>query len=253
MKKAERRKKILDLVRSKGQVDFQELQKCIPDVSDITIRRDLEELDQEKLLVRIRGGAKSLESIISTWEEAFPNRMMEHREEKQLIAEKAVTLIEAQQSIFLDSGSTATFLAEAIPDIEVDIFTTGLTCAMELCNLQKARIQLIGGKANRNSYSTNGDVGVAQILSLRFQVAFLGATGYIPGYGFVTTVADDYILKRTIVKNSKKIVMILDSSKEGKEGTYLFAGLTDVDVIVGDGQLSQKAKEDLKKHNIIIL
>lgn len=253
MKRAERQKVILEMVRAKGQADFQELKGCIPDASDITIRRDLEAMDKEKLLVRIRGGAKSLESIISTWEEAFPNRMQEHKEEKQSVAEKAVALIEAHQSVFLDSGSTATYLAEAIPDMELEIFTTGLTCAMELCGLQKARVQLIGGKANRNSYSTNGDVSVAQILPLRFHIAFLGATGYIPGRGFVTTVADDYILKRTIVQNSKKVVMILDSSKEGKEGTYLFAGLEDVDVIAGDGQLSQKAKADFKKHHIVIL
>jgi DeoR family transcriptional regulator of aga operon len=253
MKRAERRKVIHELVRAKGQVDFQELKKCIPDVSDITIRRDLEAMDNERLLVRISGGAKSLESIISTWEEAFPNRMMEHKQEKQMIAEKAVALIEAHQSVFLDSGSTATYLAEAITDIELEIFTTGLTCAMELASSQKARVQLIGGRVNQNSYSINGDVSVAQILPLHFQIAFLGATGYIPGRGFVTTVADDYILKRTIVQNSKKVVIILDSSKEGKEGTYLFASLTDVDVIAGDGQLSQKAKNDLIKHNIVIL
>lgn len=253
MKKEERQKKILELVRSKGQVDFKELQSCFPDVAEITIRRDLEILDKEKLLVRVRGGAKSLESILNAWEDAFPNRMMEHKKEKLLIAEKAAKLIEEHQSVFLDSGSTATYLAQAIPDMEIEIFTTGLTCAMELCNLQKAMIQIIGGRTNRNSYSTHGDVSVAQILPLRFQIAFLGATGYIPGWGFVTTVADDYILKRMIVQNSKKVVIILDSSKENKDGTYLFAGLEDVDVIVGDGKFSQRAIEDFKKNNIVIL
>jgi len=253
MKKEERQKKILELVRSKGQIEFKELQKCFPDVAEITLRRDLEMLDKEKLLVRIRGGAKSLESILNAWEDAFPNRMMEHKEEKKLIAEKAVTLIEEHQSVFLDSGSTATYLAQSIPDMEIEIFTTGLTCAMELCNLHKARVQLIGGKTNRNSYSTNGDISVSQILPLRFSIAFIGATGYMPGIGFVTTVADDFVLKRMIVQNSKKVVIILDSSKENKDGTYIFAGLEDVDIIVSDGKFTQRAIEDFKKNNIAIL
>jgi DeoR family transcriptional regulator of aga operon len=253
LKSAERQSIILDLLRTNKQISVQQIKEQMPDVADITIRRDLEAMDREKQLVRVRGGAKSLESILSVWEDSYPNRMRDHMAQKKEIGRKAASLISSHTSIFLDSGSTAMSLADCMPDMEIEVFTTGLTCALELARLKNVNIQMLGGKVNKNSYSVNGDASVIRAQALHFQISFMGVTGYIPGRGFITRVADDFALKQTIVHNSQKTVVIFDSSKVGQDGTYTFASMDEIDVAVTDADLPREAKEDLLRYGIEIL
>jgi DeoR family transcriptional regulator of aga operon len=253
MRNDERRKHIVELVRQKGNVTMAQLQKALPNVSEITLRRDLETLDKERQLVRIRGGAKSLESILSVWEDSYSNRMVSNLEEKQDIARKAAALIMPKTSIYLDSGSTAFCLASLIPDFECVITTTGITCALELSKLRYPLVQMPGGFINKNSFSLNGDTSVTYLDHLNFNIAFLGVTGYIPGKYFVTSVAEDYMLKRTVMKSSQKVVVLMDSSKLDKLGAYTIARLDEVSTVVTDGHMDRDLVIAMERKGITVL
>lgn len=254
MRSSERQQIILNMVKAESHITLSQIKEKFPDISDITIRRDLEYMDKERMLVRIRGGAKSLESIIGgAWEDSYQNRLLEHADEKKKIAEKAVTLLKPKSSVFLDSGSTAFCMAEIIPDIPMDIMTSGITCALQLSGLKEARVQMLGGSVNTNSYSVTGEVSVDGIRQRFFSIAFLGVTGYMIGRGFVTTVADDWLLKKQIAHNCDKLVILMDSSKVGKEGSYIFAETGEADIVISDDRLAREAKYDLKGHGVSIL
>lgn len=253
MKSDIRKKVILDIVRREGSVTLSRLQEQLPDVAEITLRRDLEALDRERQLVRIRGGAKSLESILGISEDSYANRLVSNVEKKRLIAQKAVGLLRPKISVFLDSGTTAYCLACIVPDEEYIITTSGITCAMELSKLPKPRLRMLGGSVNKNSFSVNGDVSVAELTDLNFNIAFLGSTGYIPGRGFVTSVEEDYMLKKTVVENSQQVVMLVDSTKVGKLGTYTIAPLSKVDTVVVDDGFREEDLAAIRAAGVAIL
>jgi len=80
--------------------------------------------------------AKSIEAIVGLTEELYSKRLLHNVEQKSFIAEKALTLLEPNTSVFIDSGTTTTALARIMPDSNLRIFTSGLTCALELARLK---------------------------------------------------------------------------------------------------------------------
>ena len=139
-----RRDAIVQLVNEKGSVRFSQIKEAFPNVSEMTLRTDLKALDEEKKILRVHGGARSVQVIIGT--DGFLNRKSVHNiSEKQEIARKALTLLHPDTTIFLDSGSTTTAFARQIPDRSYLIYTTGLSCATELANLSKPTVMLRAG------------------------------------------------------------------------------------------------------------
>ena len=137
-----RRNAIVSLINEKGSVSFGDLKESFPQVSEMTLRTDLKTLDKAGSIVRIHGGAKSVgtvQSVISK-DDFLNKRSILNIDEKQIIARKAIQLLQPDETIFLDSGSTATMMASAIPDEPRLIYTSGLTCAIELANLAQPRI-----------------------------------------------------------------------------------------------------------------
>ena len=171
-----RRDAIVQLINENGTVSFAQIKKAFPNVSEMTLRTDLKILDEEKKILRVHGGAKSVQVIIGT--DDFLNRKsVRNIPEKQEIAKKALALLHPDTTFFLDSGSTATVLARQIPDQSYLIYTTGLSCATELANLSKPTVMLPGGKLNRYSQSVFGFSAIRELERVNFDQAFLGANG----------------------------------------------------------------------------
>ena len=138
-----RRDAIVQLINENGTVSFAQIKKAFPNVSEMTLRTDLKILDEEKKILRVHGGAKSVQVIIGT--DDFLNRKsVRNIPEKQEIAKKALALLHPDTTFFLDSGSTATVLARQIPDQSYLIYTTGLSCATELAEPLKAHSDAAG-------------------------------------------------------------------------------------------------------------
>lgn len=237
MAKAERREKIVEYISSEGTVTFSQLKQTFPDVSEMTLRTDLKMLDQQRLIIRVHGGAKSVGFAVGT-DDLLARRIGRRSAEKNAIAQKAIELVRPGHTIFIDSGSTTTALASAMEDMDLLVFTNSLTVASELSRLDHVKTFVIGGRLNRYSKSTIGARAVEAVRSLTFDRVFLGVTGYQRGEGFSCGSDDEAVFKSKLVERSHKCVVLMDSSKEGRPSTFRVCDLPDVDVVVSDGGLS---------------
>ena len=129
MNMEQRREKIVSLINREGSVSFTKLKENFHQVSEMTLRRDLEYLDRNKRIIRTHGGARSVEVLIGT-DDLYLKRTTRNADEKKIIAEKAVSLVQENTTIFLDSGSTCTEFARHMPDGPYMIFTTSLSGAL---------------------------------------------------------------------------------------------------------------------------
>lgn len=247
-----RRGKIITIVQQEGNVSLNQLKAYFPDVSEMTLRRDLEALDQEKKIIRIHGGAKSVATVIGT-ENLYSIRSEKNIDSKQIIAQKALTLLKPHMSIFIDSGSTNTELAKLIPDEQYLIFTSGLTCAIELAHLTKPIVYVIGGRLNNNSLSVNGTQSIQQIADVNIDIAFLGASGFVENIGFTSNVMEDYELKRAVMRKAEEVVVLMDSEKAGLTHSYTYARPEDVDTIISDDKLDQELVRKFREKGINVL
>lgn len=246
-----RRNAIVELVNNKGSVSFSQLKQAFPQVSDMTLRTDLKALDQARRLVRVHGGAKSVEQVIGT-DDLLGRRMSRNMEAKQRIAGKALKLLRPNITFYLDSGSTATALARMIPDEPYLIFTSGLSCAMELARLTSPRVTIPGGVMNRYSMSVCGIQGIRELEYVNFDLMFLGVTCYSPDTGFTCGVEEENKLKQTVLRHSSQVAVLLDSSKIGLKSTFSICGLADVDIIVSDGQLPADFLEECRRCGVTV-
>lgn len=234
---AERRDRIVELINREGTVTFSQLKCEFPEVSEMTLRTDLKTLDQQRLIIRVHGGAKSVGFAVGT-DDLLARRVGRRSTEKTIIAQKAVELVHPGHTIFIDSGSTTTALAAAMEDMELLVFTNSLTVASELARLERIKTFVVGGRLNRYSKSTTGARAVEAVRTLTFDRVFLGVTGYQRGEGFSCGSDDEAVFKSTLVERAHKCIVLMDSSKEGRPSTFRVCGLPNVNTVVSDGDLS---------------
>ena len=252
MAMAERRERIVEYVNSEGTVTFSQLKDKFPDVSEMTLRTDLKTLDQQRLIIRVHGGAKSVGFAVGT-DDLLARRVGRRSAEKSAIAHKALELIRPGHTIFIDSGSTTTALAAAMEDMELLVFTNSLTVASELSRLDRVKTFVIGGRLNRYSKSTIGARAVEGVRMLTFDRVFLGVTGYQRGEGFSCGSDDEAVFKSTLIERSHKCVVLMDSSKEGRPSTFRVCSLSNVNTVVSDGGLSNDFAAACEDAGIILL
>ena len=246
-----RRNAIAELVNKHGTVSFSQIKEQFPNVSEMTLRTVLKALDAAKEIVRIHGGAKSVQLVIGT-DDYLTRRSVRNIQAKQEIAKKAKQLILPDTAIFLDSGSTTTELARIFPDQSNLIYTTGLSCATELANLTKPVIMLTGGQLNRYSISMYGISAIRELEQVNFHQTFLGVTGYSMKAGFTCGNSEEAMLKRTAIAQAEQVIVLMDSSKTDVKSTYTICGLSDVDVIISDGKLPEDFLLECEKHHIVV-
>lgn len=247
-----RRNAIVELINEKGTVSFSQIKDAFPNVSEMTLRTDLKFLDEAKRILRIHGGAKSVQVVIGT-DDFLSRKFFRNIPEKQKIAEKALSLLRADTTVFLDSGSTTTMLARQFPDQSNLIYTTGLSCATELAGLSQPTVMLPGGKLNRYSQSVFGFSAIKELERVNFHQAFLGVTGFHPSAGFTCGVSDEAFLKQTAIRQSEQVIMLMDSSKIGVKCSFGFCEFKDIDVVVSDGKLPEDFLAECRKYGIMVL
>ena len=250
-----RRNAIVSLINEKGSVSFGDLKETFRNVSEMTLRTDLKALDKQGMIVRIHGGAKSVgtvQSVISK-DDFLNKRATLNTAEKQLIAQKAIQLLQPDEAIFLDSGSTTTMMAASVPDEPRLIYTSGLTCAIELASLAKPRICLPGGILNRYSHSVCGVSAIRELERIHFRQAFIGVTSFSYDTGFSCSIDEEARLKQLAIEHAREVVLLMDSSKLQKHSTFTFAHLDDVDIIVSDGKLPKEFLARCQQQNVRVI
>ena len=247
-----RRNAIVELVNKYGTVSFSQIKEQFSNVSEMTLRTDLKALDEAKEIVRIHGGAKSVQLVIGT-DDYLTRRAVRNIQAKQEIARKALKLIQPDTAIFMDSGSTTTELAKIFPDQSNLIYTTGLTCATELSSLSNPTVMLPGGKLNRYSQSVFGFSAIKELERVNFDQAFLGITGFHPSAGFSCGISDEAILKQTAIRQSEQVIALMDSSKVGVKCSFNICTLSEIDIVVSDGELPEEFLAECRRFGVRVI
>lgn len=227
----DRREKIISLLRENGEISLRELEELFSDVSSMTLRRDLAYFESLGDVVRIKGGAKYLRGYERS-EDNFELRKIINKTAKDQIAEIAALYADTGRSIFIDSGTTAMCLAKKLPDTNLSVFTSGPNVAVELSKKISPSISLTGGLLNRANLSVSGPQAIQFIDELNIDTAFLAASAYSSEAGFTCGNFNECELKKRIVKKSKKIILLIDSSKFNKSMPFTFAGMDEIDLMI---------------------
>lgn len=236
---SERRTEILSVIDDIGEITLAELCSRFSGVSEMTIRRDLIQLEQSGRIIRTRGGAVSLRRLGDSLsysgtgqENEYLLRAHQNQEAKSIIARKALRFVEKGRSIYFDAGSTIMALARLIPDETMTIITNGSNVAQELVSHHNINVMMPGGTVNRNTLSVSGPTSVNFVNSLNIELAFMSASAFSLDTGFSVSNIYEADLKKAVISRAKKIIMLIDTSKFGKSLLFTLSDLADIDYLI---------------------
>ncbi|MEI6579258.1 MAG: DeoR/GlpR family DNA-binding transcription regulator [Eubacteriales bacterium] len=245
-----RREKLLRFIEENEAATLKELNALFPDVSLMTIHRDLEYLEQRGTILRVRGGAQAIGIAI---EPVFEAREQENSGPKRIIAQKALSLIKPGSAIFLDAGTSSFALARLMPDINVNIFTIGPNIAIELMKLNNPSINICGGNLNRANLALSGQNTLDMVAEINIDTAFIGTGGYTHENGFTGGKESEARAKALVIKKARTVVALMDSSKLDRILPFTFAKLSDFDYVVNDGRLPEDFLEEAQRLNVTVI
>lgn len=245
-----RRAGIKQYINEKGDVQFKELEQLFPDVSSMTIRRDLAFLEDDGAILRTWGGAKAVNRMVTNSENIFSLRVSENIHAKTIIAQKALELAETGRSIFIDSGTTTMCLAKILPNQNYAILTTAPNIAMEIIKNPNPSVTLVGGQLSRNNLTTSGANSINFIKNINIDIAFMATSGFSEKNGFTIGNFDECELKKAVIRKAGKVVLMMDGSKIDKNMPYTFATMRDVDIIISDVKLSDSIIKLAEKQGV---
>ncbi|MCX7709747.1 MAG: DeoR/GlpR family DNA-binding transcription regulator [Clostridia bacterium] len=248
--KSDRKKAILSFIQQEGQVRLNRLRDVFPEVSEMTLRRDLDALEEENLVLRTHGGAKALPAT-STANRPLP--LAAGFTSSTSIARGALGFLEEDRSVYLDGGSDLLPFIDSMPDIRLFAITNAPHIAIELMKKQHAEVILLGGSMNRSTMLSTGPSATNMVDLLNIDIAFMTAAGFSVESGFTYPYFNESELKRKIIKTAKKVIMLLDSTKFNRVLPFSFAALEDVDVIITDKKLPDEIMNEASKHGVKVV
>ncbi|MCU9534340.1 DeoR/GlpR family DNA-binding transcription regulator [Streptococcus sp. CSL10205-OR2] len=241
MKKYQRLEEITKMVNQKGTMRISEIVKKLH-VTDMTVRRDLAELEEQGVLTKLHGAARS--------NTAFQYREISHREKntqnveaKRLIAQKAASLIEEGDTIFLGPGTTISLLAEEITHKSLSIVTNCWPVFNILFQKTSPSFQvfLLGGEMREITESFVGDITNTTLERMHFSKMFFSANG-VKGKSVMTSSVAEAYTQKLALSHSIERYLLIDSSKIGKEDFTTFASLTNITGIIMDDHETETMK-----------
>jgi len=222
-------------VNSKGEITFKELCNMFPDVSGMTIRRDLAKLENKGEVILARGSIKSVKYISRLREEQVSKRAFENVAEKKLIAQKAFGMIRSDTAVFLDSGTTVAELANLFTDEKLVVVTASPEIAIECAKNPNTTVYMTGGRLSRDNLSLSGAGANGFLDDINIDMAFMATSGYSVQNAFSCGNYDECRLKATAIARAGKTFLLMDSSKIGKSMPFTFARFKEIDCIITDG------------------
>lgn len=234
-KKSEsRQQKIYEQLLMKETVRVNELSEQYH-VSMETIRKDLNEMENQGLLVKTHGGAEILEK---SSEVSIDYKINTNSAAKQEIAHKALSLIEDHSVIFLDPGSTTLALARLLPlKKDLIVVTNSIKIASMICE-QKHELIFLGGKIQKKAKAAAGYFAINHLDTLHIDTAFMGTDGFKDSTGPTTYSFEEVSVKQHALLHSDHKYLLADSSKFDSQGTYRFASFKDFDALITDQKQS---------------
>lgn len=199
-------------------------------LSRSTVRRTLIAMEEKNLLKRVRGGAE----IVDNEEESLPTDFREifneKKEEKIKIARMAAELIEDNDVIFIDSGSTCYYIIDNIKAKNITVVTNGILHIQKLMAMG-INTYILGGYANPEKNLIMGEDIVKKISSMNFDKAFLGTMGIDSRSGFTTMMLEDGEVKKAVIESSDLCYILADTSKFNVRKFYTYGDFSQATII----------------------
>lgn len=249
MLKTERQRSILALCERYGTITVKFIQKEL-NVSDMTVRRDLEELAKQGKITRVHGGAQSIdvekkappETESEGTELSHSEKKQISKREKSYIAEQAASMIEPGDTIFLGSGTTIELMTGFLKETNLRIVTNSLPVFNLLEDQNNLDLYLVGGHYRKRTGAFVGSIADETIQKLSIEKAFVGANGIVEQQVFTFNIEEGKF-QQLVLDKARKKYLVADAHKFGHSDFYNFYDLEQVDALFTDQRMSESEKQ----------
>lgn len=246
-----RRTTIAERLRYQGEASIVEL-AALFGTSEMTIRRDLDQLEMEGLARRARGGAISVQS--RSFEPPILQRAAQSADAKRALGAAAAAMLRENETVFLDVGTTTNEMAKAIPrDLPITAITSSLLIAMELATKPAVKTIVTGGVIRQGEMSLIGPRAQASFADLNIDAVFMGVAGISDTKGLTEYNLDDADVKRAAMVSGRRVIVLADESKIGRVALVTFAPLQAVDVLITDTPSSSPMIRQIREQDVEVL
>ncbi|MEV4888579.1 DeoR/GlpR family DNA-binding transcription regulator [Nonomuraea sp. NPDC050547] len=254
MSRYDRWNAILELLAQEGRLSVEEAAQAL-EVSTATIRRDFDQLAQQQMLMRTRGGAVA-QSV--SYDLPLRYKTARHADEKHRIAAAAAELVNPGAVIGLNGGTTTSELARTLAtrstlESGFTIVTNALNIASELTVRQHVKIVVTGGVARQQSYELIGPLAGGVLDQVTLDAAFLGVDALDAELGASAHHEGEASVNHLLVSRAAQVVVVADSSKIGKRAFARICPLSEIDTLVTDEQLSDALFDQLSEAGVKVI
>lgn len=245
-----RRREIVRRVTDDGMVRVADLATEFA-VSGVTVRTDLAILERQGLLLRVIGGA--VQRSDPTRGTRFRDRLRRNARAKGWIAQRAASLVEDGDSLFIDASSTAFGMIRGLRDrTDLMIFTNGLEVASAAADLPSAQVILFGGQLRRGRSSLVGPIAARSLTDIRVRKAFVSCSALSFESGLMQEDIEEAELKRWAVEGADRVIALVDSTKLASTAVAGFAPLAGVSDVLVDELVPMEHVERLRRHGVAV-
>ncbi|MEV0313119.1 DeoR/GlpR family DNA-binding transcription regulator [Nonomuraea fuscirosea] len=238
----ERVRAIMNTLRTADSVSVAEL-AAEHGVSEMTIRRDLDELAQQGVVRRVRGGALSL--LLRGEEPPFGVREREAVEAKRRIGQAAAELVADGEAVILDGGTTALEVARALTGRRVTVLPLALQAVSLLAGAPRVRVVLPGGEVRKGELNVTGPLTESSIRALRFDTAVIGCCGLSAEHGLTAHDLPEVAVKQAAIASARRVVVVCDSGKFARTAFGAVCPIGRLDVVVTDPGIPPEERDAL--------
>lgn len=246
-----RRRKIMELLDQSGQVTIHELVKRFA-VSSVTVRSDLDALSAKGALLRSHGGAVRYEPA-----QDYPLKVKAtlHRSEKSRIGEAAAKLVQPNETVILDSGTTTAEIAKELKRarLKITVITSALNIATELADAPEISLIMLGGVLRTLSFSFVGPQAEATLRDLHADRLFLAVNGLTLEHGTFTSDPLEAQLNALMIRVTREVTVVADSTKLGRRSLFRIGAIEDIHRLITDVRASTDFSDSVREKGIDVM
>lgn len=249
---ANRHEEILKFIHKDRFVKVSQLSRIF-DVSEETIRRDLDRLEKDGLLKKLHGGAVPVDITNIKNVKPILERMSENIDEKIEIAKLGLNMIEDGDTLILDSGSTTLQLARMLSHKKITVLTNDVNIAYELAQMENINLILTGGSVRSGSFSITGSDCESSLRAYNVNKAFISASGIKLDRGLTTSNNSDAGIKKAMIKAAGTVICLTDHTKFDRTALVSFAAFDSLDIVITDRAVDRSYAEAFEVSGVQVI
>jgi len=253
LSRADRAERVLAYLEQKGAATYRELQPLL-EVSEMTVRRDVDRLAQEGRLIKTLGGAQKANAPADFYESSFLARISSNLREKRAIAQTAFEGIEPGESLAVDGSSTCLELARILAkaDKRLTVVTNSLLVSQEAGRNKGNTVLMLGGQYDPETHCVSGPTSEAQMAQYHVDSAYISTKGLLPTEGTYESSVGLFRIKQIMAARSRKVVLLADHSKFGQRALSRVLDIALIHCVITDSA-DDETLSSLEKAGVMVL